>query len=644
MTVALLVVMVSSSSVFASTSTINSKKYYHPAFFKASLYRLFHGVDVSVWQGAINWKKSKRDGIDFAILRCGYTALSRFSLHQDSTFVSNYKKAKKAGVSVGIYYYACATTAKEAKKEANYVISILKNNNIKNQLPVVMDYEIDSGRANSVYKSLVNKRGKAYARRRYTNNAKKFMNTLKASGYETMFYSYRMMVDPKVSANYRFNMSEINGNSQFRFWLAQYSTSNSYSGKMELWQFSSTGRVDGMRGNIDRNFWYYPLAGVDTKSGTTNIRKCKITLGASEYKYDGEVKQPSVTVKNGKKKLKKNTDYTVSYMNNIRKGTATVLIHGKGDYSNETYASFKIDDENNGKDTTTKVNTNTGNNTAPVMSVKPDKVTGLSSAMNLNKGTLNIRWNGAANATRYRLAYKVNGAAKYTFVKTKKLSHTLEGLKQGSIVEFKVVSQNVVKKTIKNGKPSIVKYVYMKSQDNKATVLKNNKIKVTMPKITSKYGDVKFKIIRDCVDISKKTFSTTEFTKIIKGKNRYFYDISVRPELVRNGHTYVGSYGKKSHPYVIYGKINSIRGIQGGFKVTYPETEGIGNPKYTIRYSLNSDMSKAKKKVRSQKKTSCTVRNLESGKTYYVTVHTYKIHKGILYRGVASSITPVVTK
>ena len=188
---AVLIVMVSSTGAFAATSKINNRTYNHPAFYKATLYRLFHGVDVSVWQGAINWTKSKAAGIDFAIIRCGYTALSKFTLHQDSTFISNYNNAQKAGVSVGIYYYACATTSAEAKKEANYVISILKNNNINNQLPVVLDYEIDSGRANTVYKSLVSKKGKAYARNRFTNNAKTFMNTLRASGYESMFYSYR---------------------------------------------------------------------------------------------------------------------------------------------------------------------------------------------------------------------------------------------------------------------------------------------------------------------------------------------------------------------------------------------------------------------------------------------------------------------
>ena len=89
--VMVLSIMIFSSSAFASTTKINNKKYTHPSFYKASLYRLFHGVDVSYWQHSIDWKKSKADGIDFAIMRCGYTALNKFALHQDSTFMTNYE-------------------------------------------------------------------------------------------------------------------------------------------------------------------------------------------------------------------------------------------------------------------------------------------------------------------------------------------------------------------------------------------------------------------------------------------------------------------------------------------------------------------------------------------------------------------------
>lgn len=639
----ILIVAISSSAAFAATSVVNNKKYTHPAFYKASLHKLFHGVDVSVWQGSINWKKSKKDGIDFAILRCGYTALNSFSLHQDSTFTTNYTNAKKAGVSVGIYYYACATTKKEAKKEANYVISILKNNNVNNQLPVVMDYEINAGRPNTVYNKLVKSKGKAYARDRFTTCAKQFMNVLRASGYETMFYSYRALIDPKFSANYRFNMDEINGSSQYRFWLAQYSTSNSYSGKMEIWQFSSTGKVKGMSGNIDRNFWYYPLSGVKTTSGTKSIRDCKVTLSASQYKYDGNIKEPSVTVKDGSDKLKNGTDYSVSYMNNIKKGTATVLVHGKGDYSNETYSTFKIGDKDDNSNKTTVVDDEVKEEEAAT----PAKVKGFETKANLSKGKLKLTWDKADNATRYQVVYKVNNAEKMTRVNTDKTSYTLDGLDKGSLVEVLIRGQNVVDDKVTNGKYSTRKYLYMATTDGSAAVKADNKVKVTWDAANTPKkleGTVKYKVVMNCVDVVSNDY-TTEKTKItIDAKNRYCYNVAVRPTYELDGHTYTGTYGKVSHVYVTYGKIKKLTAIKGGFKVTYKKTEGIGNPKYKISYSTNSKLKKAESKTKAQDKTTCTVKKLKSGKKYYVAVQSYKVLHDITYYGVMSDIQNVVTK
>ncbi|MBR3147525.1 MAG: hypothetical protein IKF54_05215 [Eubacterium sp.] len=627
---AVMIVLISSSSVFAATSVVNSKKYTHPAFYKTSLYRLFHGVDVSYWQGAINWTKSKAAGIDFAILRCGYTALNSFSLHQDSTFITNYKAAKKAGVSTGVYYYACATTSSEAKKEANYVISILQNNKIKNQLPVVMDYEIDSGRANTVYKSLVKKKGKAYARRRYTKNAVTFMNTLRASGYETMFYSYRMMVDPKVSANYRFNMEDINGGNKFRFWLAQYSTSNSYAESMELWQFSSTGRVSGMKGNIDRNFWYYPLSGVKTTSGTKSIRKCTVTLSDSAFKYDGEIKEPEVTVTSGDTKLKKNKDYAVSYMDNIKKGTATVLVHGKGDYSNETYSTFKIGDKNV-----------SSNKTSTAETATPSKIGGLSTTLDVDGKTVTVKWAKDDSATLYRVGYKINDADKWTYIESKKRTLTIEKVKKNKIIEIKVRGENVTKKKTYKGSWSDHVYRYMRDEKPVCEVIPGNKIKVNWAEHTDKKGEGKYKVTLDCVDISKKTYNTKKYQKTLKGKHRYCYDVYVTPSLVRDGHEYIGARGEKAHAYVIYGKISKISSIRGGFRVWYPETTGIGDPRYKISYSLSKDMSKAKHFTKPQKVTKCSINKLKSGKKYYVTVQTYKDLHGARYYGVASEPSAV---
>ena len=637
---AIMILMISSSSVFAASTVVNSKKYTHPAFFKTSLYRLFHGVDVSVWQGDINWKKSKADGIDFAIIRCGYTALNKFTLHQDSTFVKNYNKAKEAGVSVGIYYYACATTTAEAKKEANYIISILKNNNIDSQLPVVMDYETNSGRPNTVYKKLVKKKGKAYARKRYTKNAKAFMNTLRASGYESMFYSYRMMIDPKLSANYRFNMEDINGSSQYRFWLAQYSTSNSYSGNMEIWQFSSTGKVKGMSGNIDRNFWYYPLSGVKTISGTKSIRGCKVKLSSSQYKYDGKIKQPSVAVTDGDEKLKNGRDYAVSYMNNIEKGTATVLVHGKGNYSNETYSTFKIGDKNVGTDKETIVD-------EEEVSTDPAPLTGVKTKYNYSKGRMNITWDKSANSTRYQVVYKINNAEKMTRVCTDTTTYTIMGLKPGNIIEMLVRGQKVDGEKVINGEYSKRFYLYFGGTTAESKVLEDNKIRTewTECKDTTKTGGhLEYKVTLNCVDISQKTDYTKRTYKVHKAKNRYVYNISVRPVYILNDKKYAGQYAPDTHVYVIYGKIKSITSIKGGFKVTYPKTTGIGDPRYKITYSLNKDLSDAKSATRAQDKTRCTVKKLKRGKKYYVAMQTYKKLHGITYYGVMSPTVKVKTK
>jgi len=378
-------------SFAAKKTTINKVTYFHPPTYKYAFDKLFHGVDVSQWQGSINWKKAKRNGIDFAIIRCGYTSLNRFRFGEDSWFRSNYKRAKKAGVSVGVYYYACATSKKEARKEANYVISILKNSGAKAlQLPVVMDYEFGPGRANNHFNRLVKNRGRKYAANVYTENAKAFLNRIRAAGYDSMFYSYRSLIDPEISGAYRFNMDKINGNRQYRFWLAQYSKKNSYAESLEIWQYTSTGKVKGISGNVDRNFWYYPLTGVKTRPGTKSVRKCKVVLSKKNFLYDGTAKIPKITVRYNGKKLVRNRDYTVSFMDNARIGVAYALIHGKGNYSNETSRTFNIKKD-------------------PNMVFKPSKIRGVDVDMNVKDREIEMTWAKSVNATRYQVLYKING-------------------------------------------------------------------------------------------------------------------------------------------------------------------------------------------------------------------------------------------
>ena len=101
------------------------------------------GIDVSEWQGNLtknNWLKVKNSGIQFAILRCGYTTYGKSKKkYVDRYFENNYKICKEIGLPIGVYYYSCATSETEAKEEANFVLSLIKNK--KFEYPVVIDTE-----------------------------------------------------------------------------------------------------------------------------------------------------------------------------------------------------------------------------------------------------------------------------------------------------------------------------------------------------------------------------------------------------------------------------------------------------------------------------------------------------------------------
>ena len=97
------------------------------------------GIDVSDYQGDIDWAAVKASGIDFAMIRAGYRGATRGKLNEDSKFADNYTGAKDAGVKVGIYFFSQATSVTEAEEEAGYVLQLLQNKSV--DYPVVFDWE-----------------------------------------------------------------------------------------------------------------------------------------------------------------------------------------------------------------------------------------------------------------------------------------------------------------------------------------------------------------------------------------------------------------------------------------------------------------------------------------------------------------------
>jgi len=193
------------------------------------------GIDVSVWQGSIDWTKVKESGINFVIIRYGYRGSTQGGIYKDTKFDQNIAGAKAAGLKVGIYFFTQAITEAEAVEEASACIAAAKQYGIS--YPIFIDTE--SGGAGARAENL------SVAQR--TAVCKAFCETVKNSGYTAGVYASKWWFGAKL------NYSELTG---YRIWLAQYASAPSLNGRYDLWQYSSKGSVSGISGNVDMDISY----------------------------------------------------------------------------------------------------------------------------------------------------------------------------------------------------------------------------------------------------------------------------------------------------------------------------------------------------------------------------------------------------
>ena len=328
---------VTCSIAFGSSAVVNSNTYSHNSKFADCI--ILDGVDVSYHQGtSIDWDKVKRQGMDYAILRIGYTGQnSPFSRNSDSTFERNYRAARDAGLMVGVYYYSCATSMSEAQKEAQYVLDLLDGRDL--DLPVVMDYEFQSGdaRLHNAFNKMSPSEGRSWA----TSNALAFMKVVKDGGYDPMIYASRGVLDKEYNPRTcKFNVSLIDN--KYKIWIASWDSFTSYARPYDFWQYTSSGSVTGISGRVDCNFWYYDNNGEETKPGTSSIKDADISLGKTSYEYTKFKKTPAVTVRYNGTTLTKGTDYKVNYLKNVLAGTGYAMVTGIGNYSNTQLVPFNI--------------------------------------------------------------------------------------------------------------------------------------------------------------------------------------------------------------------------------------------------------------------------------------------------------------
>ena len=190
------------------------------------------GIDVSKWQGEIDFEKVKKSGASFVMMRIGVEGTSTNQVTIDEYYKNNIKKAKEAGLKVGVYLYSIATSVDEAINHADWVIKTLDGESL--DLPIVFDWE--SWTYWNSYKISFYE---------INNIANNFLKRIEEKGYKGMLYSSKFYLET-IWTN----------KDNYPVWLAHYTNQTNYSGDYVMWQLCNNGRIDGITGDVDIDIMY----------------------------------------------------------------------------------------------------------------------------------------------------------------------------------------------------------------------------------------------------------------------------------------------------------------------------------------------------------------------------------------------------
>ena len=208
------------------------------------------GIDVSEWQGDIDWNKVKNTDVEFAIIRCGFAG--DYTKYDDKKFQRNVSECQRLGIPFGIYLYSYAETVEDAKSEASHVLRLL--NNMQLAYPVFYDLEENNVMA-TVSKSTI------------ASIAKTFVTTIQSHGYNCGIYANLNWFNNFLTDSYFDTVTK---------WIAQYNTECTYTKPYNIWQATSSGYVNGVQGRVDINI------------GFDSMKKCGWikTNGLWWYRYE----------------------------------------------------------------------------------------------------------------------------------------------------------------------------------------------------------------------------------------------------------------------------------------------------------------------------------------------------------------------
>lgn len=222
------------------------------------------GIDVSEHQGYPDWDKVAADGIDFAMIRLGYRGSSEGMLYRDPIFRYNLVKAHNAGLKIGVYFFSQATGRAEAVAEAYYLVSILEEHRDMITMPVVFDWE-ETGSETS--------RTKGMSGKTVTECAKYFCEVIREAGYTPAVYFNRHM------GYYLYDLTQL---PDVEFWFAGEGDYSDFYYEHSLWQYTFTGKVDGINGDVDIDLYVGPVGDAGQESTPTPTPEAVVEEGVEE--------------------------------------------------------------------------------------------------------------------------------------------------------------------------------------------------------------------------------------------------------------------------------------------------------------------------------------------------------------------------